>query len=86
MKDLKFYQISLTVITQYIIGKYNTMGKQHNGYIYVVVDKMMHGITQNHIIAQNYPKQYLLPYGYVPVPITPELCKYQLWHNLCDIR
>ena len=35
----------------------------------------MHVITQNCIIAQISLKQYLLPYGYVPVPITPGLCK-----------
>ena len=51
MNKGKYYSISIILIPQYIIDKYDLNKNQINGYIYVRVKKGMYGLVQAGIVA-----------------------------------
>ena len=70
MAKHEYYKISISLIPQNIIDKYNLMDKQINCFLYVRVEKGMYGLLQAGIIAHMALKENLRPFGYEPVPIT----------------
>ena len=52
MKKGEYYKISIKLIYQEIIDKYDLDNKQIYGYIYVRVEKWLYGMVQSRIISQ----------------------------------
>ena len=46
------------------------MDKQINGFLYVMVEKLMYGLVQAGIIAHTVLKEHLRPFGYELDPIS----------------
>ena len=59
MSEHEYYKITLSLILQDVINKYNLMDKQINGFIYVRVEKVIHGLVQAGIIAHTALKEHL---------------------------
>ena len=66
MKKAEYFKIALKLIPQDITDKYDLIGKQRNGYIYVRVENVMYGLVRAGIIAQKSFKEHLKTYGYAP--------------------
>ena len=49
------------------------MNKQHNGYIYVKIQKGMCGLKRAAVLAHNKLLNHLSNYGYYPLPNTTGL-------------
>ena len=73
IKNFKYYKISLSLIPKDIIYKYNLVDNQINSFIYIRLEKGMHGLVQYVIISHPSLKEHLLPFGYEHAPITPVL-------------
>ena len=68
----EYYKIDFSLILQDVIYKYNLIDRKINSFLYVRVDKGMHGIFQAGIITHTALKEYLLLIVYKPTPITSE--------------
>ena len=76
MSKHEYYKISISLIPQESIDKYNLMDNQINVFIYVMVEKGMYGLVQAGIITHTALKERLRPFGYEPAPITPGLWRH----------
>ena len=77
MNKAKYYKIKMKINPKDIIDKYDLNNKQENEYIYIRVEKVMHGLVQSGIIAHKELKEHLKPYCYAPEIITQGLCTHQ---------
>ena len=64
MNKNEYYNIAIKLIPQEIIDKYDRKNKQSDGYIYFRFEQVMYVLLQTGIIAHEYPKENLKPYGY----------------------
>ena len=77
MKIKEQDKISIKLIPQDIIDKYDLNNKQIYGYIYVRVKKWIYGLVQSGIIAHEALKPHLKPYGYALANIIQGLWTHQ---------
>ena len=68
IKKHEYYRIFLSLIPQEVIGEYDLIYNQINGFICVRVEKGMYGIFQAGIILHTALKEHLRPFGYVTAP------------------
>ena len=77
MKKKKYYKIATELIPLEILEKYDLKNKQIDIYIYVRLEKWMHGLVQSGIIEHEALKPHLKSYGYGPSKITQGLWTHQ---------
>ena len=63
----------IKIIPPEIIYKYDPNNKQIDGYIYVIVKKVMYGMVQAGIIGHEALNKHLKPYVYAPARTTQGL-------------
>ena len=73
MVNHEYYKISISLIPQEVIGEYDLIYNQINGFLCVRVEKGMYGIFQAGIIAHTELEEHLQTFVYEPAPITPGL-------------
>ena len=71
MAKHEYYNISINLIPQEIVDKYNLMDKQINGFLCVKVDKRMYELVKAGIIEHTVLKEHIRPLVYDPASITP---------------
>ena len=70
MNKAEYLKIALKIIPKEIIKIYDLLIKQCDGYIYVIIGKVMYGLVQAVVIAYDTLKDSVKPYGYAPAKIT----------------
>ena len=76
MKEYEYMKIKYDLIPQEIIDKYNLQKIEHNGFIYLEVQKGMYGLKQAGVLANEHLEKLLLTDGYVKTTHTPGLWKH----------
>ena len=76
MVNHEYCKISLSLISQNVIDKYNLIDYQINKLLYVRVDKGMYGLFQAGINVHTAIKEHIRPLVYEPTPITSVM-----WHH-----
>ena len=67
----------MEIIPEEIIQQYNLQNLAHRGFVYMEIQKSMHGLPQVGKIANDKLKLHLYKFGYEPEPITPGLRRHQ---------
>jgi hypothetical protein len=78
----EYMRLSLNIILQEIIDKYNLLDKAKNGYVYIFIDKGIYGLPQAGGLANNLLVKGLAPHGYHPVDHTRSLASQNASYNL----
>ena len=73
MERPEYMRISIKLIPQSIIDKYNLLQHLHNGHIYFQVDKGLYGLVQAGKLAYDQLLQRLLSADFFPAPHAPGL-------------
>ena len=73
MNRYEYMWIKMSDIPQDIIDQYELNKKAVNGKVLVEIRKGMYGLKQAGRIANDWLKQHLKTYGYVPCRYTPGL-------------
>ena len=66
MKTNKYMRISMEVLPQDIIERYDLLRKAVNGYVYVKIKKGMYGLKEAAVLAYNQLVKFLEEHGYYP--------------------
>ena len=72
--DPEFMRIPLKIIPQEIIDTYDLKARvDDQGWIYMHIEKVMYGLKQAGIVANQELVKHMAPFGYQPVKHTPGL-------------
>ena len=81
----EFMQLPMGIIPEEIIKEYNLEKLEHNGKIYMQIEKGMYGLPQAGILANKQLTERLATRGYHPCKHTPGLWKHEwrpVWFTL----
>jgi hypothetical protein len=56
-----------------IVSKYNLTALAVNSWVYIEIRKVMYGLKQSGLLANQLLQKRLAPFGYYPVCHTPDL-------------
>jgi hypothetical protein len=77
IKRYEYVQIPIDIIPLISIIEHDLLPLVHNGYIYAKCRKGMYGLPQaGRIATKDRLKAFLVPKGYVPMPVTPGLWRH----------
>ena len=76
MDEYEYMRIRYSEIPPEITKQYGLDKIQHDGCVYIQIQKVMPGLKQAGKIANNYLTKHLKRYGYQPCPVTPSLWKH----------
>ena len=68
--------LSLAIIPDEIIKKYNLLALKKDGWIYIEIQKGMYGLPRAGFLKNKILKKRLSKHGYLPVGYTPGLWKH----------
>ena len=77
MDVYEYMQIRYDTIQEEIKEKYNLSAKQHNGYIYLEIQKGIYGLKKSGVLANKHLQKLLETYGYIKTTFTPGLWKHK---------
>ena len=77
MKIYEYMKLPLDIIPEEIIQQYNLRNLAHKGFVYMEIQKGMHGLPQAGKIANEKLKVHLEKFAYDPEPIAPGLWRPQ---------
>ena len=72
-------KLSLDIIPEEIIQKYNLRNLALNSFVYMEIQKSMYGLPQAGTFSNDKLKLHLEKFGYGPTPITPSLWRHQTY-------
>ena len=82
----EYMKIRLDMIPEEIRRKYKLNEKQHNGYVYIEIQKGKYGLKQSGVLANKHLEKLLKEDGYIKTTFTPGLWKHKtrpIMFNLC---
>ena len=65
-------RLPLAIIPDKIIKKYNLLSLEKYGWVYIKIQKVMYGLPQAGLLANELLKKLLSKHGYYPVQYTPD--------------
>ena len=77
MNNCEYIRIQFAAIPQEIIDQYDLEKIQHDGCVYIEIQKDILVLNQAHKIANDRVCTHLKKYGYVPVRHPPALWKHK---------
>ena len=75
MFSYEYALLTVSMIPEYFMIKYNLYPLVQNGCIYIDIRKGMYGLPQSGFIAQDCLQKHLAKYNYLPAPITAGLLR-----------
>ena len=73
MDRYEFMRMPISLFPKHIIKQYDLIKKLRNGFIYLETRRIIYGLPQAGMFANEYLEEKLPPHGYCKVPHTPGL-------------
>jgi hypothetical protein len=70
-------RLSISIIVEELICKYNMLDKVKNGHVNICIDKCMYGLSQSDRLENDLLAKRLTPRGYHPVDHTNGLWRHE---------
>ena len=85
MARCEYIKISIRLVQDQIIKKYNLEGMEHNEYVYYEIKPVMYGLPQAGIIAKHFITQHLESHRYYHTRHTLVLWKHKWRHIMFSL-
>ena len=76
MEEPEYMKIPVRLIPDEIKVEYKVREFEHDGYVYVQINKGMYGLEQTGLLANELLAKRLAKHGFSQTPHTPGLCKH----------